>query len=137
MGTRLSARYYLQQHFDNINELTKICVCFSNFNFSLRLTAILLPFIKCNKPIKENWFSCQFLMSHCQLFCITGFKLAFFKAFFFNFQTGETYALKTTYEKAYNASWIMVTGWESVIFNVRACADAHLALATIPGNYHS
>ena len=42
--------------------------------------------------------------------------------------------MQTTYEKAYNTSWMMVNGWEAVTFNVRACADAHLALATIPGS---
>ena len=51
------------KHFDNFFFFTKMSMCFANFNFSLRLKAFLLPFIKCNKPIKENCFF--FLFVNC------------------------------------------------------------------------
>ena len=48
---------------------------------------------------------------------------------------GETYKLYTTYEKAYNSSWLLTTGYEWTYFYVETCTDVHLAMAAIPGTF--
>ncbi len=39
----------------------------------------------------------------------------------------------TSYEKAYNTSWALLSGYHMTYFYVKACTDAHLAMSTIPG----
>ena len=48
-------------------------------------------------------------------------------------QIDETYYARSHDDHTYNTSWIHAIGVETFTFWVQACNDAHLSLATIPG----
>ena len=45
----------------------------------------------------------------------------------------ETYVAFTGPALDFEQHWVSVTGSDSIVFMVKVCSDAHLALAAIPG----